>query len=104
MPEPLGLTDPVEMLDQPQPGRLGDVRRIVPRETMRPGRRPDQAREAIDDRVPGGSVSARGLFDKLSQGHDAAFDKRGRTTPRPGWATPVALRSSQASASEAPFA
>src|SRR5437763_222979 len=45
-PEAVGLADPIEVLDEAQPSRLGDIGRIRPREAERARRRPDETLEA----------------------------------------------------------
>jgi hypothetical protein len=51
--EPFRVADPVEVLDEPQPRRLRNVRSVLAREPVRARRRPDEAGEAIDDCLPG---------------------------------------------------
>ena len=66
-PEPLRLADPVEVLDEPEPRRLGDVGRVLAREPVRARGRPDEPREAVDDRVPGELVAGGGLLQELAR-------------------------------------
>jgi hypothetical protein len=49
---PVGMLDPVDVLDQPHPGRLEYVRRIALEEPEVPGDRPDEPAIPIDEALP----------------------------------------------------
>src|SRR5204863_9863554 len=59
------LADSVEVLDEPQPRRLSHVGRVVMRQPVRASGCPDEAREAVDDLVPGDLVAGCGPADQF---------------------------------------
>ena len=68
--EPLWILDPVEVLDQAQPGGLCDVRCVRARKPVRTRGGPHQPGETVDDRAPGCLVPVAG-------GADQRFETRG---------------------------
>jgi hypothetical protein len=67
--DPVGMLDPVDVLDQPHPGRLEYVRGIALNKLEVPGDRPDEPAIPIDEALPrvgvavGGPVQQRGHIE-----------------------------------------
>jgi hypothetical protein len=54
------VLDPVDMLDQPHPGRLEDIRRVALHELEVPGDRPDEPTVLVNQALPCLRIAAGG--------------------------------------------
>src|SRR5215813_487979 len=63
--DPVRVLDPVDVLEQSQPGRLGYVSGVAVGQLEFPGHRPDQPLELFDQSFPGPAVTGRCTADEL---------------------------------------
>ena len=88
----LGVLQPVEVLDQPQPGGLDHVGGVGPLEPVRAGDRPDEPVEPLHEPVPGRLIARRGGPHELPDIRHGRLlshrrTRRERTRPGAGSAT-----------------